>query len=104
MKNIKPLLLAFVTTLIAVAVFQAIILYTLLNKLEALSVYEHGVTDHLVRNVATLKYDIMQIQQFISDSAATQAPDGIAEAKKAEQDAQKNITELIKVAPEMMGV
>ncbi|MGL4995470.1 MAG: methyl-accepting chemotaxis protein [Deefgea sp.] len=104
MKNIKPLLLAFVTTLIAVAVFQAIILYTLLNKLEALSVYEHGVTDHLVRNVATLKYDIMQIQQFISDSAATQAPDGIAEAKKAEQDAQKNITELTKLAPEMMGV
>ncbi len=104
MKNIKPLLLAFVATLIAVALFQAIVLYALLNKLEELSDYEHGVTDHLVRNVAVLKYDIVQIQQFMTDSAATQALDGIADAKKAEQDAQKNITELSQLAPEMMGV
>lgn len=104
MKNIKPLLLAFVATLIIVAVFQAVILYYLLNKLEALSDYEHGVTDHLVQNVVQLKYDIVQIQQFITDSAATQEADGVVDAKKAEQDAQKNIAELSQLSPEMMGV
>ena len=104
MKNIKPLLIFFVASLIVVAVLQAAVLYVLLNKLETLSDYEHTVTDALVSNLEQLKYDIVQVQQYITDSAATQAPDGIADAKKSADDAQKMLSELARLSPDMMGV
>jgi methyl-accepting chemotaxis protein len=103
-KNIKPLLMVFVAALIAVALLQASVLYFLINKLDALAEYEHEVTSRLYQDSGQVKYGVIQIQQYLTDSAATQEADGKADAQKAMEVALKNNTEIGKLAPELLGL
>ncbi|WP_297575875.1 methyl-accepting chemotaxis protein [uncultured Deefgea sp.] len=101
MKNIKPLLITFVAIVISTVLLQIVLLLVFLNQLQALRQYEHQVIDPLVGHLVQVKFAVMQIQQFITDAAATQDPDGIDEAKKSLDSAVNNITAMSQLAPDM---
>ncbi|WP_288842162.1 methyl-accepting chemotaxis protein [uncultured Deefgea sp.] len=101
MKNIKPLLITFIAIVISTALLQIVLLFVFLNQLQALRQYEHRVIDRLVEHLVQVKYDVVQIQQFITDASATQENDGIDDAKKSLVSAEKNIAQMRQLAPDM---
>jgi signal transduction histidine kinase/CheY-like chemotaxis protein len=60
-----------------------------LNSIRARSDYEHQITDQLVNNLALARYEAVQIQQYITDSAATGEDDGLHDGALALQHAQQ---------------
>ena len=103
MKNIKPLLIAFIALVISVALLQFVLLFVFLNQLQSLRQYEHTQIDPLVTYLVQVKHDVVQIQQYITDSAVTQESDGIADAKKSLASAEKNIAAISQLAPQMQA-
>ncbi|QLG89714.1 methyl-accepting chemotaxis protein [Chitinibacter bivalviorum] len=103
MNKIKHVLMLFVGVVVGLSVLQAGGLYMLLGQLQTVSEYEHSVTDVLVENLVATKYDIVQIQQYITDSAATQEQDGIVDAKKALDDAQIKLDKIASLSSNMSG-
>ncbi|MBM5574046.1 hypothetical protein [Deefgea sp. CFH1-16] len=89
MKNIKPLLIAFIAIVISVASLQIMLLFVFLHQLQSLRQYEHTQIDPLVKSLVQVKYDVVQIQQYLTDAAVTQESDGIADAKKNTRQCRK---------------
>jgi|GEM_PF-1514894 len=85
--RIKTMLVYFVAIMITLIVVLSFTVIVMLNKITASSDYEHTTTDEIVTSLATVKFDTVQVQQFLTDSAATGEDDGIADASRARDNA-----------------
>ena len=56
---------------------------TSFNEIRARSDFEHQVTDRLVNDLAETRVEAIQVQQYITDSAATGENDGMEDALKS---------------------
>ena len=56
--------------------------------------FEHRVTDRLVQDVAELRFQAVQVQQYQTDSAVTGELDGLEDARKALTRAQQVLQEV----------
>lgn len=81
--NIRSLMGYFVSACLFLTLLLAFSVVFLLNKVTNASNFEHNNTDKIVNDLAEAKYQVVQIQQYITDSAATLEPDGIDEARSA---------------------
>lgn len=74
LRSMLWLFLASVVILTSISAGQ--VLY-LISKVQEHSDYEHQVTDVLVDDLAATKHQVVQIQQYLTDAAATGLEDGI---------------------------
>ena len=56
---------------------------TSFHEIRARSDFEHHVTDRLVNDLAETRVEAIQVQQYITDSAATGENDGMEDALKS---------------------
>lgn len=73
-----------------------------LRDIEAQIDHEHHVTDQLVDGLNEAKLQTVQIQQYLTDSSATQAADGIADAKTALKLAHEKLDVVARMSPTLM--
>lgn len=56
---------------------------TSFNEIRARSDFEHNVTDRMVNDLAETRVEAIQVQQYVTDSAATGENDGMVDALKS---------------------
>ncbi len=64
------------------------------NEIRARSDFEHHVTDRLVDALAETRIEAIQVQQYITDSAATGENDGLEDGLKSLNHAQRLLAEV----------
>ena len=97
--RIKPLLIFFTAGLTLLLLLQSGLLFQRLHLLTTYSHYEHTVTDKLVAASNDIRYSIVQIQQYQTDSAATGENDGLNEAQKSLLAGVTALDQVEKLAP-----
>lgn len=89
---------AFIPGYIALSVFLIVWILagsiTSLHEIRVRSDFEHQVTDRLVNSLAETRVDAIQVQQYVTDSAATGENDGLADALNALNHAQRLLAEV----------
>lgn len=85
--HIKTMLVYFVAIMIGLIAILSFTVIVMLHKITSSSNYEHSITDQVVSNLAIAKFETVQIQQFLTDSAATGEDDGVADAELSQQKA-----------------
>lgn len=95
--EIRSLMQYFVSGVLLLTVILGGTVVYLLDKVTANSDYEHSITDQIVNNLGEIKFQTVQIQQYITDSSATGEDDGIEDATKARDAAISAIKNLIKL-------
>lgn len=101
--TIKANLLIYLVGIIVLTAILVVSITITLGKVTAQAEYEHTVTDQIVNNIHTTKYFTAQIQQFITDSAATGESDGIEDAQKNLQAAMQSLDAIKKASEELTG-
>ncbi|MGL4603241.1 MAG: hypothetical protein ACRCU9_03755, partial [Iodobacter sp.] len=97
--RIKPLLIFFTAGLTLLLLLQSGLLFQRLQLLTTYSHYEHRVTDKLVAASDNIRYSIVQIQQYQTDSAATGENEGLNEAQKSLLAGVTALDQVEKLAP-----
>lgn len=95
--HLKPILVGFVLLSLLMTGITALSVSLLLAQVRSDSQHEHSVTDVLVDALGEAKLQVVQIQQYLTDSSATGENDGIEDARKAfnaVQDAAQTINRL----------
>ncbi|MCP5325734.1 MAG: hypothetical protein H7A09_05295 [Oceanospirillaceae bacterium] len=82
-QRLKPFLIGFVLMSLVMTGVTALSVFLLLNQVRSESEHEHNVTDTLVDSLGEAKLQVVQIQQYLTDSAATGEQDGVDDARKA---------------------
>ncbi|WP_430459563.1 methyl-accepting chemotaxis protein [Thalassolituus sp. LLYu03] len=100
-KRLKPFLIGFVALSLVTTSLLAVVVTVLLTKAEEYSHHEHEVTDILVDQLGLAKYDIVQIQQYLTDSAVTGASDGTEDASKALHSLQQCLSTISELDPSL---
>lgn len=95
--EIRSLMQYFVCGILLLTVILGGSVVYLLDKVTANSDYEHSITDQIVNNLGEIKFQTVQIQQYLTDSSATGEDDGIEDATKARDAAISAIKNLIKL-------
>ena len=67
---------------------------TSFHEIRARSDFEHQVTDRLVNDLAETRVEAIQVQQYITDSAATGENDGMEDALKSLNHAQRLLADV----------
>jgi signal transduction histidine kinase/ActR/RegA family two-component response regulator len=70
---------------------------TAFNEIRARSDFEHQITDRLVNDLAETRVEAIQVQQYITDSAATGENDGMVDALKSLNHAQDLLADVAKL-------
>ncbi len=81
--RIKPLMMAFVVSISLISSLFAAGNAWLLLGVKKQTEVEHSVTDAARENLAEARFQVVQIQQFLTDSAVTGAADGIEDGARA---------------------
>ncbi|WP_206208912.1 methyl-accepting chemotaxis protein [Vogesella mureinivorans] len=93
-RKLRPLLISFVVVTVLLAIAQTVMVTIGLNKIMANSRYEHQIADGLADRMADLRFHVVQIQQFLTDSSATGERDGFGDAKEHYQVAVSKLDEI----------
>lgn len=106
--HIKPLLVAFAGFIGVLIAAQALSSYLMLNRVNALLDQDVTQAVKLYYAVTDAKYHITQIQQFLTDSAATGEKDGVEDAGKHLALAKQSLDVIaqldVKLAPEAQAI
>lgn len=94
-QKIRSLIIYFVSASLCLTLVLAISVVVLLNQVTNASNHEHNTTDQIVDRLADAKFQVVQIQQYLTDSAATGEQDGIDDANKAREAALLAVKQLI---------
>lgn len=99
--RLKPFLIGFIALTVLMTTIMAGTVSILLTRVQSHSDYEHAVTDKLVDQLSIAKLQIVQVQQFLTDSSATGEKDGVTDAEAAKQNAQKALALIGSLAPQL---
>lgn len=91
----------YISSVCAITLLMCVGVVLLLNKILDHSDYEHGVTNKIVNNLADVRYQTVQIQQFLTDSSATGESDGIEDATQAKEAALAAIDAILQLNPSL---
>lgn len=81
--RLKPLVIGYVVlTVLSNLILIGVVGY-FLARVDARIDHEHTITDTLVETLAETKYQIVQIQQYLTDASATGENDGVEDGDKA---------------------
>ncbi|TPQ24486.1 hypothetical protein C2U68_19485 [Methylomonas koyamae] len=75
--SLRALLWYFLSSVVLLTCISAGEVLFLISKVKQHSDYEHNVTDVLVDDLAATKHQVVQIQQYLTDSSATALDDGV---------------------------
>lgn len=92
--RIKLLLAYYIGGVVFLTLLMSIGVVLLLGKVMAHSEYEHSITDQIVTKLSAVKYQTIQIQQYLTDSSVTGENDGVEDATKAKIAALKGLDEI----------
>ncbi|AVY93437.1 hypothetical protein DAI18_04795 [Microvirgula aerodenitrificans] len=99
MNRVGPLLKGFMLLSIGLILALTIVPLLRLQQLSALYDTNRNVVEPLVAGLAEVRYDFVQIQQFMTDTAATGNADSLKEAAKARDDALARLDDIARLAP-----
>lgn len=92
--RLKPFLIGFVALTVTMNLIMAISLSFMLHRVQVSLKYEHEVTAILVDTLAEAKFQVVQIQQFLTDAVATGEYESIADGNKAFDAAVKAVNKI----------
>ncbi len=98
-RRLKRFVLGYV--LLSVLLIALILIATIgtLNDIRNSSEFEHRVTDQIARALADTRYEAVQIQQYLTDSAVTGQEDGKEDAARALAHARQLLNEVAILDP-----
>jgi methyl-accepting chemotaxis protein len=102
-EHLKPFLIGFVVMSLAMTSVTAISVSLMLAQVRSDSAHEHNVTDVMVDTLADAKLEVVQIQQYLTDSAATGETDGVEDARKALSAVQTAVNRINTLAPDLQN-
>ncbi len=92
--KVRSLIIYFVSACLFLTFSLSVSVIVLLNKVTKASYYEHQVTEKIVKDLNETRFQVVQIQQYITDSAATGENDGLEDAAKARDAALAAVKQL----------
>ncbi len=99
MLRLKPRIFGFIAlTLFSNLIMAGVIIYSLAS-VNATVKHEHEVTDEIVESLGELKYQIVQVQQYLTDASVTGESDGLEDGDKAFQLAMSALSRLSDLEP-----
>ena len=81
--RLRALIVVYITLSVALVGLTIFATLDAFKSISAQSEFEHRVTDQLELKVAELRFQVVQVQQYQTDSVATGSDDGLADALKA---------------------
>ncbi len=100
-QKIRSLMIYFVTASLFLTLALAISVVILLNNVTRASDYEHHTSDQIVDKLSEAKFQVVQIQQYLTDSAATGEQDGVDDATKARDAALSAVKQMLSFDPSL---
>ena len=92
--RLRALIVVYITLSVALVGLTIFATLDAFKSISAQSEFEHRVTDQLELKVAELRFQVVQVQQYQTDSVATGTDDGLADALKALKNAQQLLREV----------
>ncbi len=99
-QQLRPLLLGFIAVTLLLLVLQSLAVAFSMNKVLENSRYEHHVAYLTGEKMKDIRFHVVQIQQFLTDSSATGERDGFDDAKVHEDLARQKLAELSTLNPQ----
>lgn len=93
--KIRSLIIYFVSASLFLTLSLATCVLLLLSEVTDASNREHNTTDQIVDRLSEAKFQVVQIQQYLTDSAATGEQDGVEDASKAKDSALLAVKQLV---------
>jgi len=90
-RRLKPLLIGFIALIVAMNLILAVSIQWMLTTVENSLNHQEKISDTLVKALAETKFQVVQIQQFLTDAAVTGEQDGVDEGSAAYHAAQAAI-------------
>ncbi|PXF30692.1 hypothetical protein WH50_13940 [Pokkaliibacter plantistimulans] len=98
--QLKPVLLGFNAIMIALLLALALVSHFSLSSSIAEDEVEHVMTGGLTANIDDARFNVVQVQQFLTDASATGDRAGFDDAEEHFQALQKNLDEIAQLRPE----
>ena len=99
--RLKPFIVGYVILSVALVLLILLAVTGPLGEIRSLVDYEHRVSDQLVDKLAEARLESVQVQQYLTDSSATGADDGIEDATKALEHARRLLSEVAAIDPSL---
>jgi methyl-accepting chemotaxis protein len=100
-QKLKPVLTGFIAIVIALLLTLGGIMLFSLQRIDKAAHYELDITNALVRNMAEVRYHVVQIQQFLTDVSATGEADGYKDAEEHYQALLKILPTILRLEPQL---
>ncbi|WP_174873525.1 methyl-accepting chemotaxis protein [Vogesella oryzae] len=100
-RQLRPLLLSFIVITVTLLLLQSVGVSVSLQRVLASSQHEHAVTSKLTDNMSSLRFHVVQIQQFLTDVSATGERDGFADADEHYHAGMQNLDAIAALSPEL---
>jgi signal transduction histidine kinase len=99
--KLRAFILGYIALSVCLIVWILVGSITSFNEIRSRSDFEHHVTDRLVNDLAETRVEAIQVQQYITDSAATGENDGMVDAMKSLNHAQRLLAEVSELDPKL---
>ncbi|WP_287880319.1 methyl-accepting chemotaxis protein [Aquitalea sp.] len=100
-QKLKPVLTGFIAIVVALLLALGSIMLFSLQRIDQTAHYELDITNALVRNMADVRYHVVQIQQFLTDVSATGEADGYKDAEEHYQALLQNLPNISRLDPQL---